>query len=88
MRILDEVSAGNVLSAKVSSGKCLVLLQASKCFGLVEIFCARPEIYLHNSGVHVLLVSLLVDQLSGLFFIFLVDQKKICPVSDLFCSLS
>ena len=31
----------------------------------------------HFSGVHVLLVSLLVDQLSGLFLIFLVDQKII-----------
>ena len=29
------------------------------------------------SPVHVVLVSLLVDQLSGLFIIFLVDQKKI-----------
>ena len=36
----------------------------------------------HFSGVHVLLVSLLVDQLSGLFLIFLVDQKKNCLVSE------
>ena len=34
------------------------------------------------------LVSLLVDQLSGLFLIFFGRPKKICPVSDLFCSLS
>ena len=27
--------------------KCLVLLQVPKCFGLVQIFCARPKIYLH-----------------------------------------
>ena len=26
---------------------CLVLLQVPKCFGLVQIFCARPKIYLH-----------------------------------------
>ena len=42
----------------------------------------------HRSGVHVLLVSLLVNQLSGLFLIFFGRPKKICPVSDLFCSLS
>ena len=41
-----------------------------------------------QSGVHVLLVSLLVDQLSGLFLIFFWSTKKNCPVSDLFCSLS
>ena len=26
---------------------CLVLLQVPKCFELVQIFCARPKIYLH-----------------------------------------
>ena len=30
---------------------CLVLLQVSKCFRLVQIFCARPKIYLHNVAV-------------------------------------
>ena len=38
-----------------------------KLFSILEI---------HTSPVHVVLVSLLVDQLSGLFLIFLVDQKK------------
>ena len=27
---------------------CLVLLQVPKCFGLVQMFCARPKIYLDN----------------------------------------
>ena len=31
--------------------KCLVLLQVPKCFGLVQIFCARPKIYLHIVAV-------------------------------------
>ena len=26
---------------------CLVLLKVTKCFGLVQIFCARPKINLH-----------------------------------------
>jgi len=30
---------------------CLDLLQATKCFGLVQIFCARPKIYLHIVAV-------------------------------------
>ena len=30
---------------------CLVLLQVPKCFGLVQIFCARPKIYLHIVAV-------------------------------------
>ena len=42
----------------------------------------------HRSPVHVVLVSLLVDQLSGLFLIFLVDQRKNCPVSGNFWSVS
>ena len=25
---------------------CLALLQVPKCFGMVQIFCARPKIYL------------------------------------------
>ena len=40
------------------------------------------------SPVHVVLVSLLVDQLFGLFLIFLVDQRKNCPVSGNFWSVS
>ena len=36
----------------------------------------------HLSGVHVLLVSLLVNQLSGLFLIFLVNQKKLSSLRD------
>ena len=27
------------------------LLQVPKCFGLVQIFCARPKIYLHTVAV-------------------------------------
>ena len=30
---------------------CLVLLQVPKCFGLVQVFCARPKIYLHIVAV-------------------------------------
>ena len=30
---------------------CLVLLQVPKCFGLVQMFCARPKIYLHILAV-------------------------------------
>ena len=30
---------------------CLLLLQVPKCFGLVQIFCARPKIYLHIVAV-------------------------------------
>ena len=30
---------------------CLVLLQVPKCFALVQIFCARPKIYLHIVAV-------------------------------------
>jgi hypothetical protein len=30
---------------------CLVLLQVPKCFGLVQIFCARQKIYLHIVAV-------------------------------------
>ena len=31
--------------------KCLLLLQVPKCFGLVQIFCARPKIYSHIVAV-------------------------------------
>ena len=41
-----------------------------------------------SSPVHVVLFSLLVDQLFGLFLIFLVDQRKNCPVSGNFWSVS
>ena len=30
---------------------CLVLLQVPKCFVLIQIFCARPKIYLHIVAV-------------------------------------
>ena len=33
------------------TGTCLVLLQVPKCFGLVQIFCARPKIYLRIVAV-------------------------------------
>ena len=36
----------------------------------------------YYSPVHVVLVSLLVDQLSGLFLFFLVDQKKLSSLRD------
>ena len=42
----------------------------------------------HNSPVHVVLFSLLVDQLFGLFLTFLVDQKQICSVLGNFWSVS
>ena len=42
----------------------------------------------HTSPVHVVLVSLLVNQLSGLFLIFFGQPKKICPVSGNFWSVS
>ena len=42
----------------------------------------------NNSPVHVVLVSLLVDQLSGLFLIFFGRPKKNCPVSGNFWSVS
>ena len=46
----------------------------------------QPQV--HNTGinspVHVVLVSLLVDQLSGLFLFFLVDQKKIVQSQGIF----
>ena len=32
-------------------GLCLVLLQVPKCFVLVQIFCTRPNIYLHIVAV-------------------------------------
>ena len=35
-----------------------------------------------STYVHVVLVSLLTDQLSGQFLIFLVGQNKNCPVSE------
>ena len=41
----------------------------------------------NNSPVHVVLVSVLVDQLSGLFLIFLVDQKKLSSLSEFLVSL-
>ena len=41
-----------------------------------------------TSPVHVVLVSLLVDQLSGLFLIFFGRPKKNCPVSGNFWSAS
>ena len=37
--------------ATSSTDYCLVLLQFPKCFGLVQIFCARPKIYLHIVAV-------------------------------------
>ena len=36
-----------IFCAKYLSILCLVLLQVPKCFGLVQIFCARQKIYLH-----------------------------------------
>ena len=42
------------------------------------------QIDLTKKPVHVVLVSLLVDQLSGLFLIFLVNQKKIVHSQEVF----
>ena len=42
---LRQWGAGNVYLI------CLVLLQVPKCFGLLQIFCARPKIYLHFVAV-------------------------------------
>ena len=41
-----------------------------------------------SSPVHVVLVSLLVDQLSGLFLIFFGWPKKNCPISGNFWSVT
>ena len=42
---------GKICVCFVASDCCLVLLQVPKCFGLVQIFCARPKIYLHIVAV-------------------------------------
>ena len=47
-----------------------------------------PYPSIHISPVHVVLVSLLVDQLSGLFLTFFGRPKKICSVSGNFWSVS
>ena len=39
------------LHLKILDFKCLVLLQVPKCFGLVQIFCAKPKIYVHIVAV-------------------------------------
>merc|ERR1712051_618964 len=44
--------------------------------------------YFDKSPVHVVLVSLLVDQLFGLFLIYFGRPKKNCPVSGNFWSVS
>ena len=43
------------LPLKISKHLCLVLLQVPKCFGLVQMFCARPNIYLHIVAVTIIL---------------------------------
>ena len=48
------------------------------------LFYLIQEVFPANSPVHVVLVSLLVDQLSGLFLFFLVDQKKIVQSQGIF----
>ena len=46
-------SSKNVLIIKWNSSRylCLVLLQVPKNFGLVQIFCAKPKIYLYIVAV-------------------------------------
>ena len=39
------------LIKKFGGSLCLVLLQVPKWFGLVQIFCAKPKIYLHIVAV-------------------------------------
>ena len=39
------------LGIRFSKVYCVVLLHVPKCFGLVQIFCARPKIYLHIVAV-------------------------------------
>ena len=49
----SQKSNENILDAFIHSQinalsrPSLVLFQVPKCFGLVQIFCARPKIYLH-----------------------------------------
>ena len=38
-------------STNLRNDWCLVLLQVPKCFGLVQIFCARPKNYLNIMAV-------------------------------------
>ena len=63
---------------------CLFLIVESQTNFVLPIdhFFSLGPLTSDISGVHVLLVSLLVDQLSGLFLIFLVDQNKNCLVSE------
>ena len=49
-------------------------------------FVQSQIFFVHSSPVHVVLVSLLVDQLSGLFLTFFGRPKKICSVSGNFWS--
>ena len=60
---------------------------------VLELGSASPRdahflVTVKTSPVHVVLVSLLVDQLSGLFLIFFGRPKKNCPVSGNFWSVS
>ena len=52
---------------------CLVLLQVQKCFGLVQIFCAWPKIYLHIVAVTIILCQ---TKRWFAFSIFFVPAQK------------
>ena len=57
------------------------------CMGELNLACnflAMDLIAIVISPVHVVLVSLLVDQLSGLFLIFFGRQKKIVQSQEIF----
>ena len=97
-------SQSEIFISLLASNKVSILGVESllSCSAWLFLWCKNAP-FLHNIGVnkissielknstspvHVVLVSLLVDQLSSLFLIFFGRPKKICPVSDLFCSLS
>jgi hypothetical protein len=53
---------------------CLVLLQVPKCFGLVQIFCAKPKVYLHIVAVTNILCQTKNDLHSAKLY-FVAGQK-------------
>ena len=49
--LIHEMEVVTTIGIKGWVYLCLVLLQVPKCFGLVQIFCARPKMYLHIVAV-------------------------------------
>ena len=47
----DNIYAGVLLFIGKYMIYVLVLLQVPKCFGLVQMFCAKPKVYLHIVAV-------------------------------------